>query len=56
MTAAQRPMATAFIYPEAEKLKRKGAGSFVAKDQGFSQARLSMARAVLARCSYSQST
>ena len=48
MTAGQRAMATAMIYPGPETLKRKGAGSFVAKDQSVSAAGLSKARAVLA--------
>ena len=41
LSAAQRAMAVAMIYPEAEKLKRKGAGSLLSKDQGFSSTRLS---------------
>jgi hypothetical protein len=45
MTAGQRAMATAMLYPEAERLKRKG-GSFVTKEQVGSAA-LSKARTVL---------
>jgi len=35
MTAGQRAMATAMIYPEPATKKRKGSGSLEAKDQGF---------------------
>jgi hypothetical protein len=48
MTAAQRAMATAMIYPHPEK---RGRGNKSEKDLGaksFSSARLSQARAVLA--------
>jgi hypothetical protein len=46
MTAAQRAMATAFIYPDPEKGGRGKKNSSVS--EGFSSTRLSMARAVLA--------
>jgi hypothetical protein len=41
-----KAMAHAMIFPEAVKLKRKGSGSLIAKDQ-FSAALLSQARTVL---------
>jgi hypothetical protein len=40
----QRAMAWAMLYPEATKLKRRSSET---KDQGFSEARLSIARTVL---------
>ncbi len=51
MTAGQRAMAVAIIYPEPQKLKR--AGSSVAEQQTVTRERLSLARAVLA---YSRET
>ena len=47
MTVGQRAMAVAMIYPEPEKVKRKGVGSSVTKELG--SGRLSMARTVLAQ-------
>jgi len=46
MTASQRAMATAVIYPEPAKLKRKG-GYVLGTDQGVSANLLMKARAVL---------
>ncbi len=42
MTKGQRAMAVAKIYPEPEKVRRKGSGPFLGKE--FSQAALSKAR------------
>lgn len=47
MTKGQLAMAYAKHYPDPATLKRKGSGSSAAKDQGFSAASLSKARAVL---------
>lgn len=41
-------MQHAMLYPEPAKIKRKGSGSLEPKEQGFSAARLSQARQVLA--------
>jgi len=45
MNAGQRAMAVAMIYPDAEKVKRKGVGSSATKELG--SGRLSMARTIL---------
>lgn len=45
ITAGQKAMAHAILFPEPAKLRRKGSGSLVAKGQ-FSEALLSQARAV----------
>jgi hypothetical protein len=46
LSKGQQAMLMAILYPEPEKLKRKGSGSLVSKEQ-LSQARLSQARTVL---------
>jgi len=44
MSPGQRAMATTMLYPKTQSLKRKGAGSVAATDQGFSATSLSQAR------------
>jgi hypothetical protein len=51
MTKGQQAMAVAMIYPQPEKLRRKGSSPLVTKGQTFSSALLSQARAVLANAS-----
>jgi hypothetical protein len=46
ITKGQKAMAHAILFPNLAKLKRKGSGSLVTKEQ-FSEALLSQARAVL---------
>ena len=48
MTAAQRAMATAFIYPESDGVGGRGKKGKVSETDGFSKTRLKIARAVLA--------
>jgi len=44
MSPGQRAMATTMLFPKTQSLKRKGAGSVAATDQGFSATSLSQAR------------
>jgi hypothetical protein len=44
MSPGQRAMSTTMLYPKTQSIKRKGAGSVAATDQGFSATSLSQAR------------
>jgi hypothetical protein len=47
LSKGQQAMALAMIYPEAAKMKRKGAGSLETEELKFSSGRLSQARTIL---------